>query len=85
MMSFRRTSSVESSAHVSPLSPADRHDLEYAMSLLDNSKPECREFLWRHFVFGLDYAEIAEEQNVSYDAARMKIGRCLDEVKSLVS
>lgn len=76
---------IESSAQASPLSPADRHDLEYAMQLLAESKPECREYLWRHFVFGLDYAEIAEEQNVSYDAARMKIGRCLDEAKSLVS
>jgi RNA polymerase sigma factor (sigma-70 family) len=29
---------VESSAQVSPLSPADKHDLEYAMKLLTGSK-----------------------------------------------
>jgi RNA polymerase sigma factor (sigma-70 family) len=76
---------VESSAQVSPLSPADRHDLEYAMKLLTRSKPECYEYLWNHFVFGLDYAEIAEEQNLSYDNARMKISRCLNAAQSLVS
>jgi RNA polymerase sigma factor (sigma-70 family) len=76
---------VESSAQVSPLSAADRHDLEYAMKLLTASKPECYDYLWKHFVFGLAYGEIAEEQNLSYDNVRMKIGRCLDEVKSLVS
>lgn len=76
---------VESSAQASPLSPADKHDLEYAMQLLTGSKPECRDYLWRHYVFGLAYAEIAEEQNISYDNARMKIGRCLDEAKSLVA
>ncbi len=67
------------------MSPADRHDLEYAMKLLTSSKPECHDYLWRHYVFGLAYAEIAEEQNISYDSARMKIGRCLDEAQSLVS
>ena len=76
---------VESSAQVSPLSPADRHDLEYAMKLLAGSKPECRDFLWKHYIFGLAYGEIAEEQNVSYDSVRMKIGRCLEEAKSLVA
>jgi RNA polymerase sigma-70 factor (ECF subfamily) len=76
---------LESSAQASPLSPADRHDLEYAMAMLTKSKPECSEYLWKHFVFGLDYAEIAEEQNLNYDAVRMKIGRCLDEVQSLMA
>src|ERR1700722_15190841 len=76
---------IESSAQVSPLSPADRHDLEYAMKLLIDSKPECYEYLWNHFVFGFDYAEIAQEQDVSYDNARMRISRCLDTAQSLVA
>ncbi len=68
-----------------PLTAADRHDLDYALKLLDRSKPECRDYLWNHFVIGFDYAEIAEEQNLNYDNVRMKIGRCLDEAKSLVA
>jgi len=76
---------VEASAQSAPLSAADRHDLEYALNLLASSKPECREFLWKHFVLGLDYAEIDEEQKLSYDSARMRITRCLDEAKQLVA
>jgi RNA polymerase sigma factor (sigma-70 family) len=76
---------IEASAQDSPITAAVRHDLEYAMKLLTASKPECYDFLWKHFVFGLDYGEIAEERNMSYDNARMKIARCLDEAKSLVA
>ncbi len=42
------------------------------------------DLLWKHYVIGLDYAEIAEERQLSYDSARMKIGRCLEEARSLV-
>jgi RNA polymerase sigma factor (sigma-70 family) len=76
---------VEASAQVSPLATGERLDLEYAMKLLAASKPECARYLWRHFVLGLDYAEIAEEQMLDYDNVRMKIGRCLEEAKSLVT
>ena len=76
---------MELSAQDAPMSAATRHDLEYALKLLTASKPECNELLWRHYVIGLDYTEIAEEQNLKYDSVRMKIGRCLDEAKSLVS
>jgi RNA polymerase sigma factor (sigma-70 family) len=76
---------IEASAQDAPISAAVRHDLEYAMKLLTSSKPECYDFLWRHFIIGLDYGDIAEERDMSYDGVRMKIGRCLDEAKSLVS
>ncbi len=76
---------VELSAQDAPISPAVRHDLKYAMKLLAAAKPGCNELLWRHYVIGLDYGDLAEEQNVSYDSVRMKIGRCLEEAKSLVS
>lgn len=76
---------MDISAQVMPMTAEIKHDLEYAMKLLINSKPECYEFLWNHFVFDLDYADIAEDKGISYDAARMKVGRCLDEVKALVS
>ena len=76
---------VEASEQNAPLTAADRHDLEYALNLLDSSKPECRDYLWNHYVIGFDYGEIAEEQNLNYDNVRMKIGRCLEEAKSLVA
>ena len=67
------------------MSPAVRHDLEYVMKLLTSAKPECNELLWRHYVVGLDYAEIAEEKNLNSDAVRMRVKRCLDEAKALVA
>lgn len=67
------------------LSPADRLDLEQAMEMLSQAKPECYDYLTKHFIFGLDYAEIAEEQKLSYDNVRMRIGRCLDHAQSLIS
>ena len=76
---------VDASEQTEPMTAADRHDLEYALKLLDGSKPECRGYLWNHYVIGFDYGEIAEEQNLNYDNVRMKIGRCLEEAKSLVA
>lgn len=62
-----------------------KHDLEYAMKLLTSVKPECHALLWAHYVQDLDYADIAEERGTTYDAVRMKISRCLDEARALVS
>ena len=76
---------VETSAQDTPLSSADRLDLDYAMKLLAAAKPECFDYLWKHFIFGLAYGEIAEEQSLSYDSVRMKVGRCLDEAQSLIA
>lgn len=76
---------VEYSMQPGELSGADRHDLSHAMKLLTESKPECHDYLWQHFVFGLPYSEIAAQQNLTYDNVRMRIGRCLDEVQRLVS
>jgi len=76
---------LDASEQAEPMTAADRHDLEYALKLLDGSKPECRGYLWNHYVIGFDYGEIAEEQNLNYDNVRMKIGRCLEEAKSLVA
>jgi len=76
---------VEASAESSPLSAADRLDLEHAMELLTAAKPECRDVLWKRFVFGFDYAEIAAELQLTYDAARIKIGRCLEAAQLLMA
>ena len=76
---------MESSVPSSALSGADRHDLAQTLKLLARAKPECEEYLWQHYVFGLDYAEIAAQKQVSYDSVRMKIGRCLGEAQTLVA
>jgi RNA polymerase sigma factor (sigma-70 family) len=76
---------IEASAQTAPLTPQNRLDLDYAMKLLAAANPDCSDLLWRHYVIGLDYAEIAEEKDLNSDAVRMRVKRCLDEAKSLVS
>jgi RNA polymerase sigma factor (sigma-70 family) len=76
---------MEISATDAPMTAQTRHDLQHAIKLLTAAKPDCSDLLWQHYVVGLDYAELAEERDLKYDAVRMKIGRCLEEAKSLVS
>ncbi len=76
---------AELSTANSPISRADRLDLEHAMQLLRQSKPESCDYLGKHFILGLPYADIAEEQNLTYNNVRMRVGRCLDEAQTLVS
>lgn len=76
---------VEADALRVQMSDADRVDLQDALKLLDAAKPECSEYLWQHYVLGFDYAEIAGQRELSYDAVRMKIGRCLEGAKSLIA
>jgi hypothetical protein len=59
---------MEISAQDAPISAAVRHDLDYCIKLLTAAKPDCSDLLWRHYVVGLDYAELAEERNQNYDA-----------------
>lgn len=75
---------AEASGAAKPLSAGDRLDLEAAMTLLELSKPLCREFLLMHFIFGLSYAELAEEYESTYDAVRVRIDRCLEHAQELV-
>jgi len=60
-------------------------DLKYAMNLLKESKPECFDYLWGHYILDISLAELAEQSGVAYDACRMRLSRCLEFVQNLVS
>ena len=76
---------LDETAHLSVRTPGVSHDLDYAMKLLSNAKPECHALLWAHYVQDVGYAEIADEKGTSYDAVRMQITRCLDEARKLLA
>lgn len=76
---------IDASEAVLPFAAGERADLDYALDLLDASKPECRELLWSHFVLDMDYGDIAETKALKYDAVRMRVGRCLEEARSLMA
>jgi DNA-directed RNA polymerase specialized sigma24 family protein len=52
--------------------------------LLKKAKPECLNILWNHYVLGFEIQEIALQVGLKYDAARMKINRCLDAAQGLI-
>jgi RNA polymerase sigma factor (sigma-70 family) len=68
----------ESVAETEQLSAGDRLDLESTLERLRAVKPPCYTLLVQHYIFGLGYAEMAEELGMEYDAVRMKIKRCLE-------
>lgn len=74
---------VDLSAADEPLTTADRLDLKMAMKLLAETKPGCDEFLWRRIAMDEDYEIIGEDHDMSYDAVRMQVGRCLDEAREI--
>jgi RNA polymerase sigma factor (sigma-70 family) len=76
---------ADATTHSVSFTAADRHDLNFAMKLLITSKPECCDFLWKYFVIGLSYGEIAAELKLNYNQVRMKIGRCLETAKILIA
>lgn len=75
---------IEAATSEEPLSPGARMDLDYAMKLLARAKPPCVDHLWAYYVEEVDLAEIAKQMQLSYDAARMQINRCLQLAQSLV-
>lgn len=74
---------VKSSVAPSTLSAADRLDFEFVVNILARLKPDCEEHLRQHYLHGLDYAELAEQKDKTYNGVRMKIGRCMEEAQAL--
>lgn len=65
------------------LSASDRRDLEDLLILLRQAKFPCDEVLRYVLLPGLEIADVAAVYDVSYDAARMKISRCLRAAEAL--
>ena len=63
-----------------PLTFDVQMDCEFIMELLSVVSPSCYDALWKHYVYGWDYHEIARERELSYDAVRMQIARCLKQI-----
>jgi len=75
---------VEASAQDNPLSNEDQLNAEYILELLAEAKPACCAYLWLRYIIGLDLSEMARMYNLSIDAIRMRINRCLDLAKVLI-
>ena len=76
---------VDASAPEAPLAAGERLDLEYAMNLLKATKPPCYGHLWNHYFLGWDYQEMAEIYQISYDAVKVTVRRCLQLAQALMA
>jgi RNA polymerase sigma factor (sigma-70 family) len=75
----------ERSLQDQPANFAERDLCHRALELVGEIQPPCREFLVQRFVFDRDYETIAEALNLSYDAVRMRVARCLELANELLS
>jgi RNA polymerase sigma factor (sigma-70 family) len=69
---------VEASGKKSPISDEERVILTDALALLKKASPDCFALLWKRFMLGFGIQEIASELGLAFDAARMKINRCIE-------
>jgi len=76
---------VEASSTVVGISPEERQDLDQAISLLTAAKPPCVHYLHMRFIAGFDYQELGSLFGQSEDTMRMRVNRCLDLARSLIS
>ena len=67
------------------LAPGVRADLEYALALLDASKPECQESLLLHHILGWSNEDLAVHFELEYDTIRMRLKRCLEAAQTLMA
>jgi RNA polymerase sigma factor (sigma-70 family) len=68
-----------------PFTGAQRADLEEAISLLTTSSPPCVHYLWDRHVVGLTFVELGKEYEVTEEAARKRVERCLKLAQDLIA
>jgi RNA polymerase sigma factor (sigma-70 family) len=59
------------------------HDFEWAVKQLNRLKPKCRYLIWKHVIDELDLKEIAALLKKTYDAVRVQVSRCLEDVGNI--
>lgn len=76
---------VDARSAAGGMSPADRLDYEYLIQLLNRSKPDCYDFLYKRYILGLEYKVIAKSYGLKTPTARIRTKRCLKHAKELAS
>ena len=75
---------LDASAQGYPYETDEKSKLDEALALLKKSKPKCFDLIWGHYIVGLGYKEIAAADGLNYDTVRMRVERCLDDVRALL-
>ena len=75
---------IDAGAAINPASPAEREELELALSWLKEAEPVCRDVLVLHYFMDLDLAEVAAVLGLAYDTARVRRSRCLERARQSI-
>jgi RNA polymerase sigma factor (sigma-70 family) len=76
---------IDEAAALTPVSPGEAEDLEFALHLLGTAKAPCVDYLWTHYILGWTYEEISDSYALPYDTVRMKLKRCLELAQKLMA
>ena len=61
--------------------PEDEEDLKEAEDILRALPKECLDYVWKHYIDDWTFVEIAEAYGKTAGAVRMRVERCLNEVR----
>lgn len=76
---------AEAGAAVEPAAFATRDLAAQALKLVRKVKPPCYDLLVWRYVLGYDLETIADEMQLDYDTVRMRLVRCLELARKLLS
>lgn len=76
---------IDSRSAAGGMSPGDKLDYDYLISLLNKSKPGCYDFLYKRLVLGWEYERIGESYGLAAPTAKMRTNRCLEHAQELAS
>lgn len=76
--------SVKAVHEDSPITGVERAELQEAIDLLKASSPPCVHYLWDRYVVGLTFVELGKEYEVTEEAARKRVERCLKLAQDLI-
>lgn len=76
--------SVKAVHDESPFTDMERAELQEAIDLLKASSPPCVHYLWDRYVVGLTFVELGREYEVTTEAARKRVERCLKLAQDMI-
>jgi RNA polymerase sigma-70 factor (ECF subfamily) len=76
---------IENSTDCGPLTAEERADLEEALEMVRQARPQCSKHLELRFFYGMEHEEIGRALGKSAAAARLQVKRCLKLAQALVA
>lgn len=73
---------AEKSGEESAISVRERADISLILNLIETMEGPCKNYLRSHYVVGMDLAAMAKEYEMTPDAVRMAVNRCVKFIRT---